>query len=159
MRGFIIGVIVCLLGGGAATHAGKPGQGKGAAPVQLGNFSVSLAVKDLKASREFYEKLGFHPVHGDGKSWQIMQNGTTTVGLFQGMFKKNSLTFNPGWDHNKNTLADFADVREIQRVLKSRGLPLTATADESTSGPAFITLDDPDGNPILIDQHVPAPKK
>ncbi len=159
MRGFIVGVIVCLLGGGAATQAGKSEKGKGAAPVQLGNFSISLTVKDLKTSREFYEKLGFHAVHGNGKNWQVMQNGTTTVGLFQGMFPKNSLTFNPGWDSNKKTLPDFEDVREIQRVLKSRGLTLTVTADESTSGPAFITLDDPDGNPILIDQHVPAPKK
>jgi len=159
MRGFIVGVIVCLLGGGAATQAGKPGQGKGAASVQLGNFSISLAVKDLKASREFYEKLGFHPVHGNGKNWQVMQNGTTTVGLFQGMFPKNSLTFNPGWDSNKQTLADFQDVRDIQRVLKGKGLTLTTEADENSTGPAFLSLNDPDGNPILIDQHVPKPGK
>ena len=93
------------------------------------------------------------------KGWLILQNDSSTIGLFQGAFEKNSLTFNPGWDRNAKTLADFQDVREIQRELKSRGLKLKTTADESSTGPASISLDDPDGNPILIDQHVPAPKK
>jgi catechol 2,3-dioxygenase-like lactoylglutathione lyase family enzyme len=126
----------------------------------LGNFSVSLAVKDLKASREFYEKLGFHAVAGDAaQNWLILQNETATIGLFQGMFEKNMLTFNPGWDRSSNTLSAFDDVREIQRVLKSRGLTLTIEADESTSGPASLMLVDPDGNPILVDQHVPSPSQ
>ena len=128
--------------------------------MRLGNFSVSLAVKDIAASRAFYEKLGFRPIGGDqAKNWLILQNETSTIGLFQGMFDKNSLTFNPGWDRSANTLPDFDDVREIQRQLKARGLPLASEADESTSGPASLMLFDPDGNPILIDQHVPSPRK
>src|SRR5207247_465350 len=107
-----------------------------------------------------YEKLGFRSFGGSpAKNWVILQNDTCTIGLFQGMFEKNSLTFNPGWDRAANTLADFDDVREIQKQLKSRGLAPTTAADESTTGPAFLTLLDPDGNPILIDQHVPSPRK
>jgi len=134
---------------------------KGDAPLRLGNFSVSLTVKDIAASRAFYEKLGFKAGHGgdQAKKWLILQNETATIGLFQGMFEKNSLTFNPGWDRSKQTLSDFDDVRDIQRILKSRGLVLTTSADEVTTGPASLSLLDPDGNPILIDQHVPAPKK
>jgi catechol 2,3-dioxygenase-like lactoylglutathione lyase family enzyme len=128
--------------------------------MRLGNFSMSLAVKDLAASRAFYEKLGFRAFGGNPKqNWLIMQNESTTIGLFQGMFDKNMLTFNPGWDRAANTLSDFDDVREIQRRLKAEGLTLMTSADESTSGPASLVLVDPDGNPILIDQHVPAPKK
>ncbi|HEY3243499.1 MAG TPA: VOC family protein [Phycisphaerae bacterium] len=127
--------------------------------MRLGNFSVSLAVKDLGASRAFYEKLGFRVIGGDGRKFSILQNETSTIGLFQGMFEKNILTFNPGWDRNAATLPDFDDVRDIQRVLKSRGLALATEADESTSGPASLTLFDPDGNPVLIDQHVPSPRK
>ena len=127
--------------------------------MRLGNFSVSLAVKNLAASRAFYEKLGFRQSGGDAKKWIILQNETSTIGLFQGMLDKNSLTFNPGWDRTKATLPDFDDVRDIQKTLKSRGLTPVLAADESTTGPAFLTLVDPDGNPILIDQHVPAPKK
>jgi len=128
--------------------------------MRLGNFSVSLAVKDLAASRAFYEKLGFHSKgSGDGKTWLVLQNETATVGLFQGMFPKNMLTFNPGWDRNKATLPDFDDVRDIQKTLKSRGLVPEPAADESTTGPAYLMLLDPDGNPILIDQHVPSPPK
>lgn len=127
--------------------------------MRLGNFSVSLAVKDLAASREFYEKLGFRPVGGDaGQGWLILQNETSTIGLFQGMFDKNILTFNPGWDRTCATLPDFDDVRDIQRALKSQGIALTTEADESTTGPASLVLVDPDGNQILIDQHVPSPK-
>ena len=128
--------------------------------MRLGNFSVSLAVKDLAASRAFYEKLGFRAIGGDAaKNWLIMQDETTTIGLFQGMFDKNILTFNPGWDRSANTLADFEDVRDIQRALKEHGVALTSEADLSTTGPASIMLVDPDGNMILIDQHVPSPRK
>jgi catechol 2,3-dioxygenase-like lactoylglutathione lyase family enzyme len=126
--------------------------------MRLGNFSVSLAVKDLAASRAFYEKLGFRAIAGDpAQNWLILQNETSTIGLFQGMFDKNLLTFNPGWDRNANALADFDDVRELQRTLQAKGLTLTSAADESSTGPASLMLIDPDGNPILIDQHVPKP--
>lgn len=127
--------------------------------MNLGNFSVSLAVKDLAASRAFYEKLGFRPIGGNGKNWLILQNQTATIGLFQGMFEKNTMTFNPGWDRNSATLPEFQDVREIQRELLARGLTLAMKADESTTGPASLMLIDPDGNPILLDQHVPRPAK
>ena len=128
--------------------------------MDLGTFSVSLAVKDLAASRAFYEKLGFTMVSGDpSKNWVVLQNGTTKIGLFQGMFERNMLTFNPGWDSNKATLAEFEDVRELQRAVKARGLTPAPAADESTTGPAYFMLTDPDGNPILVDQHVPSPKK
>jgi catechol 2,3-dioxygenase-like lactoylglutathione lyase family enzyme len=130
--------------------------------MRLGNFSVSLAVKDLGASRAFYEKLGFRRIAGDAKqNWLILQNDTSTIGLFQGMLERNTLTFNPGWDRTGATLPDFDDVRDIQRELKSRGLTPVPAADESTTGPASLMLKDPDGNPILLDQHVsrPATKK
>ena len=121
---------------------------------------MSLTVKDIGASRAFYEKLGFHAVMGDqAQNWLILQNETSTIGLLQGMFKKNTLTFNPGWDRSAAALPDFDDVRAIQRTLKSRGLTLAAEANDSTSGPASLMIADPDGNPILIDQHVPSPKK
>jgi catechol 2,3-dioxygenase-like lactoylglutathione lyase family enzyme len=131
----------------------------GATNMRLGNFSVSLAVKNLAVSREFYEKLGFRAVGGNGKNWSILQNDTSTIGLFQGMFEKNSLTFNPGWDRTCATLPDFDDVRDIQKSLKAQGLALAIEADESTTGPASLMLIDPDGNPILVDQHVPRPGK
>lgn len=128
--------------------------------MNLGNFSVSLTVKDIAASRAFYEKLGFRAMGGSqADNWVILQNETATIGLFQGMFDKNVLTFNPGWDRSAKTLPDYDDVRDIQRAFKSRGLTLLATADESTTGPASLMLLDPDGNPILIDQHVPSPRK
>jgi catechol 2,3-dioxygenase-like lactoylglutathione lyase family enzyme len=128
--------------------------------MQLGNFSVSLAVKDLGASRAFYEKLRFRAVAGNAvQNWFILQNETATIGLFQGMFEQNSLTFNPGWDRSMNALPHFDDVREIQRELRSQGLALAAAADESTSGPGSLMLFDPYGNPILVDQHVPSPRK
>lgn len=126
--------------------------------MRLGNFSVSLAVKDLNASREFYEKLGFRVFGGDASGgWLILQNESSTIGLFQGMFEKNILTFNPGWDRAANTLTDFDDVRDIQRELIRRGITPVTPADESTTGPAALVIVDPDGNPILIDQHVPKP--
>jgi catechol 2,3-dioxygenase-like lactoylglutathione lyase family enzyme len=134
----------------------QPTTGKG---MSLGNFSVSLAVKDLAASRAFYEKLGFRVFGGNAaQGWQILQNDTATIGLFQ-RNEKNILTFNPGWDRSAAPLARFDDVRDIQRMLKSKGLTLTTSADESGTGPASLTLADPDGNLILIDQHVPRPRK
>ena len=125
-------------------------------PTTLGAFSVSLAVKDLQASRAFYEKLGFEGAGGDPtQNWLILRNGTVTIGLFQGMFERNLLTFNPGWDDQAQPVGEkFADVREHQRRLKSKGLTPAMEADESTTGPASLMLVDPDGNPILIDQHV-----
>lgn len=126
--------------------------------MQLGNFSISLTVKDIAASRAFYEKLGFKVRGGNqAQKWLILQNDSATIGLFQGMFDKNMLTFNPGWDRAAATLPHFDDVREIQKRLKAQGLTLMTQADEATSGPASLMLIDPDGNPILIDQHVPAP--
>ena len=149
-------VAACVLLSGTAFVAG---QQTGAKKVSLGNFSVSLAVKDLKASREFYEKLGFRVIGGNGRNFSIMQNETATIGLFQGMFEKNGLTFNPGWNRNSETLPGFDDVRELQRTLKSRGLKLQTEADEKTTGPASFVLFDPDRNPILVDQHVAKPAK
>lgn len=123
--------------------------------MKLGAFSLSLAVKDIVASRAFYEKLGFHAVGGAPEQfWLILRNGDTTLGLFQGMFTRNMLTFNPGWTNQCEPLKEFEDVRVIQRRLKAAGLKLTSEADEATTGPASLTLDDPDGNPVLIDQHV-----
>lgn len=122
--------------------------------MNLGAFSVSLAVKDLAASQEFYEKLGFEQFGGDlEQNWVILKNGDHVIGLFQGMFKGNILTFNPGWDQNAAETDSFDDVREIQRLLKERGVELSSEADDSTSGPASLMLSDPDGNQILIDQH------
>lgn len=122
--------------------------------MELGAFSISLAVKDIAASKAFYEKLGFRVFGGEqAQNWLILKNGTTLIGLFQGMFEKNILTFNPGWDSDAKELPAFSDVREIQRRLKQQGVALTTEADESTQGPASITLLDPDGNPVLIDQH------
>jgi len=123
--------------------------------MELGAFSISLAVKDIKASREFYEKLGFQAFGGDAaQSWLIMKNGDHVIGLFQGMFEKNMLTFNPGWDCNARELKAFTDVREIQRRLKAQGVELLSEADEETDGPVSLMVVDPDGNPILVDQHV-----
>ena len=123
--------------------------------MELGNFSVSLAVKDIQASKAFYEKLGFEQFMGDiSQNWLILKNGDHVIGLFQGMFEKNTLTFNPGWDRNAQKLDTFTDVRELQRQLKARGVAVIDEADESTTGPAYFMVIDPDGNPILIDQHV-----
>jgi catechol 2,3-dioxygenase-like lactoylglutathione lyase family enzyme len=123
--------------------------------MQLGAFSISLAVQDIAASRAFYETLGFTVFGGNQEQhWLIMKNGTALIGLFQGMFERNALTFNPGWDSDANTLPAFEDVRSIQARLKAQGVTLLQEADATTSGPAHITLTDPDGNPILIDQHV-----
>ena len=123
--------------------------------MELGAFSISLAVKDLEASRQFYEKFGFEPFAGDASQhWLILRNGDHVIGLFQGMFEKNILTFNPGWDQNAAKMERFTDVRDPQRRLKAEGVTLVSEADESTTGPASFIAVDPDGNPILVDQHV-----
>lgn len=129
-------------------------------PLELGNFSVSLAVKDLNKSKEFYEKLGFKVIAGaPAGKFLILQNETGTIGLFEGLFEKNILTFNPGWDRNSKTLKEFSDVRDIQKTLVERGLTLVTKADEASTGPASLFVIDPDGNPVLIDQHVAKPEK
>ena len=123
--------------------------------MNLGAFSISLAVKDIEASRVFYEKLGFKPVMGEiAQNWLILRNGDHVIGLFQGMFEKNILTFNPGWDQNTKPQDTFTDVRELQRQLKAQGVELQSEADENTTGPASFMAADPDGNTILVDQHV-----
>ena len=123
--------------------------------MELGAFSVSLTVKDLEASRQFYEKFGFTPFAGDAsQNWLILKNGDHVIGLFQGMFERNILTFNPGWDQNAAKVDRFTDVRELQRQLRAQGVTLASEADESTTGPASFIAVDPDGNPILVDQHV-----
>ncbi|WP_298814487.1 VOC family protein [uncultured Roseibium sp.] len=123
--------------------------------MKLGAFSISLIVKDIKKSKAFYEGLGFSDLGGSGDdNWLIMKNGDTVIGLFQGMFDKNILTFNPGWDQNAQKLGSFQDIRELQKDLKGKGYAFVTEADETTSGPASFTLVDPDGNPVLVDQHV-----
>ena len=123
--------------------------------MQLGAFSVSLAVKDLEASRSFYQKFGFEVFAGDAsQSWLILKNGDHVIGIFQGMFDRNMLTFNPGWDQDAAALPTFTDVRDLQRQLKAQGVQLASEADETTTGPASFIAIDPDGNPILVDQHV-----
>lgn len=122
--------------------------------MDLGNFSVSLAVKDIAASRAFYEKLGFTAFGGDQEqNWLIMKNGDHQIGLFQGMFDKNVLTFNPGWNSDAEALEAFTDVRELQRQLKAQGVEFVSEVDGKTTGPASFSVLDPDGNPILVDQH------
>ena len=126
--------------------------------MQLGNFCVCLAVKDLAASRAFYEKLGFTQVSGDAsQGWLVLKNGAARVGIFQGMLEKNTLKLNPGWTADAQPLADFEDVRDLQRTLQERGITPAVSADPSGTGPAYFILNDPDGNPIFVDQHVPRP--
>jgi len=123
--------------------------------MELGAFSISLAVKNIEISRAFYEKFGFKVVGGDAsQNWLILQNSDHTIGLFQGMFEKNTLTFNPGWDKNATQVDTFTDIRDLQRQLKAQGVELLTEADESSTGPASFVAVDPDGNPILVDQHV-----
>lgn len=123
--------------------------------MNLGAFSISLAVKEIDASKAFYEKLGFEVFGGDtSENWLILKNGDHVIGLFQGMVEKNMLTFNPGWDQNAEALGDFTDVRDLQRELKAQGIELMTEADESTTGAASFVVIDPEGNPILVDQHV-----
>lgn len=148
--------LVAPIGCGCASMSTAPRE---PTAMSLGNFSVSLSVKDLAASRAFYEKLGFTSVGGDGKGWVIMQSPDATIGLFQGMFQGNILTFNPGWDRNSKALPMFMDVRDIQGDLRAKGFKLVTAADEKSSGPASFMVTDPDGNMILVDQHVDRPKK
>lgn len=122
--------------------------------MQLGAFSISLNVSDIHASKDFYEKLGFETFGGDiEQKWLILKNGTTVIGLFQGMFEKNMLTFNPGWDQDAQNLEEFTDIRKLQKSLKADGVKFLSEADETGEGPASFTVEDPDGNPILLDQH------
>ena len=123
--------------------------------MELGAFSVSLAVKDIHASKAFYEKLGFEAFGGNiEERWVILRNGTHVIGLFEGMFEKNLLTFNPGWDQDAKAVGKFTDIRDLQRRLKGKGMAFTMEADEGTKGPASFMIEDPDGNQILVDQHV-----
>tara|TARA_R110000868_G_scaffold18366_5_gene80913 strand:+ start:423 stop:794 length:372 start_codon:yes stop_codon:yes gene_type:complete len=123
--------------------------------MDLGNFSLSLNVKDIAASKAFYEKLGFEEFAGDeSQGWLILKSPSCVIGLFQGMIEKNTLTFNPGWDASGQTLSTFTDVREIQKKLKAEGVEIVMAADETTTGPASCMVIDPDGNPVLLDQHV-----
>lgn len=123
--------------------------------MELGAFSVSLAVKDIQASKAFYEKLGFKAFFGDiSQNWLIMKNGEVAIGLFQGMFERNMLTFNPGWNSQAQKVAQYTDVRELQKQLRAQGVEFLSEADERTTGPASFMVKDPDGNPILLDQHV-----
>ncbi len=123
--------------------------------MQLGAFSVSLNVKDIGASTAFYEKLGFTRFAGDiSQNWLILKNGQAVVGLFQGMLERNALTFNPGWDQNAQPLESFTDARDIQQELKRHGVPFLSEAEEGTAGPASFIVLDPDGNPVIVDQHV-----
>ncbi|MFE4429247.1 VOC family protein [Peribacillus butanolivorans] len=122
--------------------------------MKLGAFSVSLSVKDINKSKSFYENLGFQVFGGDiTQNWLIMKNESCIIGLFQGMFEKNILTFNPGWNENAENLNSFTDIRDIQNQLKENGIKILSEADETTVGPASFTIEDPDGNPILVDQH------
>lgn len=158
MRSVALAAVCCLLAGCASSQATKAAA-KDSNSLPLGNFSVSLTVKDLAASRAFYEKLGFHAVGGNqAQNWLIMQNETATIGLFHGMFDKNTLTFNPGWNRDSQPLASFEDVRALQKELESRGVAIAVKADPASDGPAFFLAIDPDGNPVLVDQHTPRPK-
>ena len=123
--------------------------------MELGAFSISLTVKDIEASRSFYEKLGFTAFGGDiTQNWLILKNGDCVIGIFQGMFEKNIITFNPGWDGNAQPLDSFTDVRELQRQLRAQGVAFEVEVDENTTGPGYFIVADPDGNPVLVDQHV-----
>jgi catechol 2,3-dioxygenase-like lactoylglutathione lyase family enzyme len=155
LTGIAIAALLACAALGAAPSTPPPGDEQ---TMELGNFSVSLAVKDLAASRAFYEKLGFATFGGDAaQGWLILQNGTATIGLFQGMFERNIMTFNPGWNAKAETLDTFTDVRELQQRLLAAGLELQVKADTESTGPASFMLTDPDGNPILVDQHVARP--
>ena len=157
LAGALASITIVTAAGTAAAQSTPASEKK---PMDLGNFSVSLNVKDIKASKAFYEKLDFKMVAGKlEQNWIVLQSGNARIGLFQGMFDKNIMTFNPGWTKDKETLKDFQDVRELQRTLKARGLTIAPEADEKTEGPAYFKLTDPDGNTLLFDQHVPSPKR
>ncbi len=152
-----IGVILCLVScvtSEDATPSDVTNLANRSQQMDLGAFSISLAVKDLAASRAFYEKLGFEAIGGEPEQhWLILRNSDTTIGLFEGLFEDNILTFNPGWARIGEHPDEFTDVRELQRMIRERGLSLSREADEATTGPASLVLVDPDGNPVLIDQH------
>ena len=148
---YVIAACVCIVSCAqiAASNAERSN------PMQLGAFSISLTVKDIEASKNFYEKFGFKVVAGNAKQkWLVLGNGDHKIGIFQGMFEKNMMTFNPGWNQNAAKADSFTDIRELQRQLKAKGVMLQKEADEKTSGPASFIAVDPDGNPILVDQHV-----
>ena len=156
---FPVAIALALLVGSSQEEP-KPAEKATPPSMELGAFSVSLTVKDLKASRAFYEALGFVAVGGKAEQrWLVMGNGSTKIGLFQGMFEKNILTFNPGWSQDAKPLEKFTDVREIQSKLEKAGIAFSVKADPKSEGPAHFVLTDPDGNPVMFDQHVPAPKK
>jgi catechol 2,3-dioxygenase-like lactoylglutathione lyase family enzyme len=153
----LVGALALAAVAGAASTQSTPAKEK---TMELGSFTLCLLVKDIKASKEFYEKLDFKQVSGKlEQKWVVMKNGTTKIGLFQGLIDKNLMTFNPGQTSDKETLKDFADVRELQHAFKERGIKLKTEADESTKGPASMSLTDPDGNEILFDQYVDSPKR
>ncbi len=154
-------IAIVATGASAAAPATPSTPASEKKPMDLGNFSVSLNVKDIRASKAFYEKLDFKVVAGKLEhNWLVLQSGNARIGLFQGMLDKNIMTFNPGWTKDAETLKDFQDVRELQRTLKARGITTIAPeADEKTEGPAHFKVTDPDGNTILFDQHVPSPKR
>ena len=157
LAGALASITIVTAAGTAAAQSTPANENKA---MDLGNFSVSLNVKDIKASKAFYEKLDFKVVAGKlEQNWIVLQSGNARIGLFQGMFDKNIMTFNPGWTKDKETLKDFQDVRELQRTLKARGLTIAPEADEKTEGPAYFKVTDPDGNTLLFDQHVPSPKR
>ncbi len=161
MARIVAALFIVVVSGCASVHSpsNQSAQRKGNPTMRLGNFCICLAVKDLAASRAFYEGLGFKQTGHGGENWLVLQNDTTKIGLFQGMFDKNVLTFNPGWDSNGSPLAEFDDVRDLQKWAKANGLTPETVADDASSGPASFTLTDPDGNPVWIDQHVPRPQK
>lgn len=157
LAGALASIAIIATAGTTAAPSAPPSEKK---TMDLGNFSVSLNVKDIKASKAFYEKLDFKVVAGKlEQNWIVLQSGNARIGLFQGMFDKNIMTFNPGWNKDKESLKDFQDVRELQRTLKARGLTIAPEADEKTEGPAYFKVTDPDGNTLLFDQHVPSPKR
>jgi catechol 2,3-dioxygenase-like lactoylglutathione lyase family enzyme len=160
MRTLIVTLVVIVIAFalGQQLSAGQHQPVNEESKMVLGNFSVSLSVKDIRASKSFYEKLGFEEVSGNiDQNWIVLKNGTTKIGLFQGMFERNMLTFNPGWNDKKETLEDFTDVRTLQAQLEKAGIEMQARADPESTGPAHFMITDPDGNPILFDQHVPSP--
>ncbi len=161
LAGALVSIAIVFTSGTAAAQSTPATPAGERQSMDLGNFSVSLNVKDIKASMAFYEKLDFKVVAGKlEQKWIVLQNGSVTIGLFQGMFEKNIMTFNPGWNKDKETMKNFQDVRELQRTLKARGVTTIAPeADEKTEGPAFFKVTDPDGNTLLFDQHVASPKR
>ncbi len=155
----LLALAIPALLGACATPRAEEARTPPSSSLDLGAFSVSLAVKDLAASRAFYGKLGFEPVGGDpAQNWQVLRNGDCVIGLFQGMLPRNTLTFNPGWTQQKAPRTHFTDVRELQAKLEAQGMSFDVKADPASDGTAYFMLSDPDGNPVLFDQHVPKPR-